>query len=111
MGGAIKFGNYVYATGHESSRYWHCVDWNTGKTMYKSNLLGGQGVTIAADGMLYCYSEKGDMALVRPTPEKFDVVSQFRITMGTDQHWAHPVIYDGVLYVRHGNTLMAYKIK
>ncbi|MCL2728115.1 MAG: PQQ-binding-like beta-propeller repeat protein [Bacteroidales bacterium] len=109
-GGVVKIGNYAYGSG-DNHKYWYCVDWNTGKTMFKSNLLGGTGVTIAADGMLYCYSERGLMALVRPTPEKFDVVSQFPITKGTDQHWAHPVIYDGVLYVRHGNTLMAYKIK
>jgi hypothetical protein len=70
-----------------------------------------EGVTIADDGMLYCYSNRGEMALVKATPEKFDLVSKFKITLGTDQHWAHPVIYNGVLYVRHGNTLMAYKIK
>jgi hypothetical protein len=51
------------------------------------------------------------MALVKVNPDKFDLVSQFKITMGTDQHWAHPVIYQGVLYVRHGNTLMAYKVR
>ncbi|MCL2739381.1 MAG: alcohol dehydrogenase, partial [Bacteroidales bacterium] len=84
--------------------------WNTGETKYRDRSFG-VGVTIAADGMLYCYSENGQIALVRPTPEKFDIVSKFPITMGTDQHWAHPVIYNGVMYVRHGNTLMAYKIK
>jgi hypothetical protein len=61
--------------------------------------------------MIYCYSERGDMGLVKPDPAKFDLVSSFKITLGTDQHWAHTVIQDGVLYVRHGDTLMAYKIK
>ena len=60
--------------------------------------------------MLYCYSDRGEMALVKATPAGFDVVSKFNITLGTDQHWAHPVIHKGILYVRHGNTLMAYKI-
>jgi len=31
--------------------------------------------------------------------------------LGTDQHWAHPVIHEGVMYIRHGNALMAYKVK
>jgi hypothetical protein len=61
--------------------------------------------------MLYCYAEKGDVALVNVNPEKFDIVGKFPVTLGTDQHWAHPVAHKGVLYVRHGNTLMAYKIK
>ena len=111
-GGIVKIGNYVYMGGDDrSGKYWHCVEWNTGKVRYKDNSLH-VGVVIAdQDGMLYCYSEKGEMALVRATPEKFDLVSKFPITLGTDQHWAHPVIYKGVLYVRHGNTLMAYKVK
>lgn len=108
-GGAVKIGNYVYGSG-DNNKYWYCLDWNTGKQMYKDKTIA-IGAVIAAEGMLYCYSDKGDMALVKATPEKFDMVSRFRITLGTEQHWAHPVIYKGVLYVRHGNTLMAYKIK
>jgi outer membrane protein assembly factor BamB len=108
LGAAVKVGDYVYGSG-EKNRYWYCVDWKTGETKYKSNKVG-TGNVIAADGMLYCYSERGEMALVRANPDSFDLVGKFSITMGTDQHWAHPVIYKGVLYVRHGNTLMAYKI-
>jgi outer membrane protein assembly factor BamB len=108
IGGAVKVGDYVYGSG-EKNRYWYCIDWHTGKTVYKDSKIG-VGNVIAADGMLYCYSDRGEMALVEATPEKFNIVSQFKITLGTAQHWAHPVIYRGVLYVRHGNTLMAYKI-
>jgi len=109
IGAMVKLGNYVYGSG-DNNKYWFCVDWKTGNIKYKNNALT-PGVTIAADNMLYCYSEKGDMALVKATPEKFDLISKFKVTLGTDQHWAHPVIYQGVLYIRHGNTLMAYKIK
>ena len=110
-GGVVKIDNYAYVGGDDrSGRYWYCVDWNTGEIKYKDNTITA-GVVIAADGMLYCYSERGEMALVRATPEKFDLISQFSIALGTSTHWAHPVIYQGVLYVRHGNTLMAYKIK
>jgi outer membrane protein assembly factor BamB len=108
MGGFIKIGDYIYGSG-EKNRYWYCIDWKTGETKYKDNKLG-VGNVIADDGMLYCYSDRGDFALVKAGPEKFDIVSRFKITLGTDQHWAHPVIYKGVLYVRHGNALMAYKI-
>jgi hypothetical protein len=51
------------------------------------------------------------MALVKPNPDKFEMVSSFKVTLGTDEHWAHPVIHEGVLYLRHGDTLMAYKVK
>jgi len=110
MGSAIKVGDYVYASGHNASRYWFCVDWKTGKTVYKDNLIAPCNV-IFADGMLYCYSEKGTMNLVKPNPEKFELVSSFKVTLGTNQHWAHPVIHKGVMFLRHGDTLMAYKVK
>ena len=107
-GNTLKFGDYVY--GSDEKINWHCVNWHTGKTMYSDPSIGA-GTMIAADGLLYCYTVKGVMALVKPNPEKFDIISQFNITSGTDQHWAHPVIYKGVLYVRHGDALMAYDIK
>jgi outer membrane protein assembly factor BamB len=109
IGAMVKVGNYVYGSG-DANKFWFCVDWNTGEIKYKDKTLAN-GVIIAADNMLYCYSDKGEMALVKPTSEKFDMVSQFPITLGTDSHWAHPVLYKGVMYVRHGNTLMAYRIK
>jgi outer membrane protein assembly factor BamB len=108
MGGVVKVGDYLYGSG-EKNRYWYCIDWKTGETRYKNNQIG-TGNVITAGGMLYCYSDKGEMALVKATSESFTVVSKFSITLGTEQHWAHPVIHKGVLYVRHGNTLMAYKI-
>ena len=109
IGGMVKIGDYAYGSG-DANKYWFCVEWKTGEIKYKDNTMA-VGVTIAADGMLYCYSEKGEMALVKPTPEKFDLRSKFPITLGTEQHWAHPVIYQGVLYVRHGDTVMAYGVK
>jgi outer membrane protein assembly factor BamB len=112
MGGFVKIGNYIYGSG-ERNRYWYCIDWKTGEQKYKDNQLGVGNVianVVGNDGMLYCYSDKGEFALVKAIPEKFDIVSQFKITLGTEQHWAHPVIHKGVIYVRHGNTLMAYKI-
>ena len=106
-GNTMKFGDYVYGSGERT--HWHCVNWQTGKTMYSDPTVG-VGTIIAADGLLYLYSEKGEMALVRPNHEKFELISKFNVTLGTEQHWAHPVIFKGVLYVRHGDTLMAYKI-
>ena len=110
MGGAIKVGDYVYATGHEAGRFWFCVNWKTGETMYKERMFAQSNV-IFADGMLYVYSDNGTMNLVKPNPEKTELVSSFKVTLGTREHWTHPVIHQGVLYLRHGDTLMAYKVK
>jgi hypothetical protein len=109
IGGVVRIGDYIYASGH-NNRFFFCVDWNTGETKYKVRDLAPFNV-IFADGMLYCYSEKGEMGLVKPDPARFDMTSSFKVTLGTDQHWPHTVIHNGILYIRHGDALMAYKIK
>jgi len=108
FGSAIKSGDYIYLSGQQSARGWHCVDWRTGEIKYRVD--DGNCSVVYADGMLYMYSDRGFMNLVKPNPEEYELVSSFEVTLGTDQHWAHPVIHDGVLYIRRGNTLMAYKI-
>ena len=108
MGGAVLVDGYVYGSG--DSRLWSCIDWQTGEEKYTSQEIGN-GVVIYADGMLYCYTQRGELALVKPDPSGFMVVSKARVAKGSEQHWAHPVIYDGVLYVRHGKALIAYNVK
>jgi len=108
IGGVVKIDDYLYASGH-LNKFWYCINWETGETMYKVKDMAPCNV-VYADGMMYCYSERGTMNLVKPNPEKFELVSTFKVTLGTDQHWAHPVIHEGVLYLRHGDALMAYQI-
>ena len=50
------------------------------------------------------------MVLVQPDPKDFRVISSFQIERGQDQHWAHPVVAGGRLYVRHGDVLMAFDL-
>ena len=100
---------HLYGSGH-MNRNWHCIEFMTGKPKYESRKLGRQGNIIYADEMLYIYSEKGDVALVKPNSEKFEIVSSFKLKDGTGEHWAHPVIKKGKLYVRHGDILNIYDI-
>jgi outer membrane protein assembly factor BamB len=112
-GGVVLVDGYIYGSNWINNKKgnWVCLDWNSGKTMYEKE-WNNKGSIISAEGMLYCYEEeKGNLALVKASPEDFTVVSSFKITQGKGPHWAHPVISDGVLYMRHGDFLMAYDIK
>ena len=112
-GQVLRIGSYIYGSNwiDNARGNWCCVDWNTGKTMYEKK-WETKGSISAADNMLYCYEERrGNLALVEPTPEDFKIVSSFRITKGSGPHWTQPVIHDGVLYIRHGDALMAYKVR
>ena len=113
IGGVVKVGDYIFGSNwlNNTKGNWMCVNWNSGKTMYETTWFN-KGPIISADGMLYCYEEKsGNLALVKPNPEKFEVVSSFKVEKGTGPHWAHPTIYDGKLLVRHGESLMVYNLK
>lgn len=113
IGGVVKVGDYIYGSNWmgNSGGNWMCIDWNTGKTLYNTK-WGSKGPVISADNLLYCYEERsGNLALVKPTPEKFEVISAFKIDKGEGPHWAHPAIYDGKLLVRHGESLMIYNIR
>jgi outer membrane protein assembly factor BamB len=109
MGGMVLVNGFLYGSG-DNNREWRCLDWKTGAEKYADKTIG-KGVVIYADGMLYCYSEKGELALVETNPAGFKLVSQTKVELGSEQHWSHPVIDSGRLYLRHGNVLIAYKIK
>ena len=49
--------------------------------------------------------------LIDPNPTEMKVISKFRIEKGEKEHFAHPVINNGVLYIRHAEHFAAYKIK
>ncbi len=108
MGGFIKIDNRIY-TGSDSKRTLICADANTGQVV--DSLKIGTGSMALADNMLYYYNQRGEMNLVKPGPAKMELISKFKITEGTKEHFSHPVIKDGVLYLRRGSALMAYDIR
>lgn len=112
-GGVLKIGNYIYGSNwiNNGNGNWCCIDWETGKANYETKWKN-KGSIISNDGMLYCYEEKsGYIALAPVNPEKFEVMSSFKVPYGKGPYWSHPVIKDGILYVRHGGAIMAYQIK
>lgn len=109
MGGLVRIDTCLYGSAYLKND-WQVINWNTGEMMVQNKDLGG-GSIIYADGLFYCYAENdGEVALANASPEKFEIISRFKVPPGTDQHWARPVINDGKLYIRHGNALIAYKI-
>jgi outer membrane protein assembly factor BamB len=108
-GGVILQDGYLYGSG-TNKRGWFCLDFLTGKQMW--NTPNGKGSITYADGMLYFLDERGSMKLVRATPDKYECTGEFNVPKGGDSmYWAHPVVFGGRLYVRHGDKLFAYDIK
>jgi outer membrane protein assembly factor BamB len=110
-GQAVLVDGWVYAGSHQKANgKWSSVELKTGKQGWEDTCVGNGGSVICADGMLYCYSESGTVGLVRPSPEKCQVVSSFKVTAGEGPHWAHPTVAHNRLFIRHGDALLCYDI-
>ena len=112
-GGVVLVNGFIYGSNwlNNNDGNWCCIEWNTGKKKYEEHWKC-KGSIISAEGMLYLYDERsGYVGLVKANPEKFDLISSFKITKGSGPYWSHPVIHNGKLYLRHGTVLMVYNIK
>jgi len=110
--GVVLVDGYIYGSNWISNGKgnWVCMNWDTGEIKWETQWMN-KGNIIYADGLLYIYDEKqGNVGLVRPNPEKFDLISSFKVKDGTGPHWANPFIRDGKLFLRHGEVLLVYNI-
>jgi len=110
-GGILLLDGYLYgACRSASSGPWVCLDARTGARMYAEKGIGTGSLTYA-DGLLYVLNHKRTVALVRPSPRAFDIISQFDIPEGgRGPTWAHPVVSNGRLHIRHGDFLYCYDV-
>ncbi len=110
---ANGFGGFVVSIGHvflaNAKKQLVALDIAQGKVV--STLRPGSGSIIMSGDRLYSYNDNGDMKLIAFENNKFSEISRFKVSKGSKEHFSHPVIANGVLYIRHGNALMAYKIK
>ena len=110
-GQAVLVDGCVYASSHETLKgKWTCLDFKTGDLKWQAAGVGRGGSIIYADGLFYCYSEDGNVGIMKPSPDKCEVVSSFKVPMGDGSQWAHPVVANGKLFIRRGNALMCYDI-
>ncbi|MCX6239115.1 MAG: PQQ-like beta-propeller repeat protein, partial [Bacteroidia bacterium] len=107
MGGYVKINNQLFTTTNKKKLI--CIDTNTGSVL--DSLSSNKGSLIYADNRFYCYSETGDVKLIKFENKKLAEISKFRLDKGTREHFSHPVIANGTMYIRHGKALMAYDIK
>jgi outer membrane protein assembly factor BamB len=108
QGGSVLTGDYLYGSRYRPARF-ESVDIQTGNVADSARF--GCGSTIFADSMLYCYNDQGMMGLIKQDHGKVELISSFKVTEGTLEHFAHPVIDKGILYIRHGTVLLAYDIR
>jgi outer membrane protein assembly factor BamB len=107
-GGVVVLNGRIYGSGDRNKKFF-CLDWQTGKEIFSTNEMA-PATLIANDGLLYIYSESGKVFLVEPKADGFNILSSFAVPFGANTHWAHLVIKNKKLYLRHGTSLMVYDI-
>jgi outer membrane protein assembly factor BamB len=97
-----------YAFGFDGSIL-ACIGLADGQRKWKGGRFGhGQLVLLAGQDLLLVLSEEGEVALVEATTAQFTEVARFRAIEG--KTWNHPVLADGVLYVRNGQEMAAFRL-
>ena len=107
LGGFVVINGQMFVT--TENKNLNVLDPATGKVTYK--IKAPYGGLIYADSKFFCYGNNGDLSMFNYEKGIMVPGGTFKISKGSKEHFAHPVLANGVLYIRHGNALMAYKIK
>jgi len=88
-----------------------CLDVRDGKEIWATNDMGW-GTCIWVAGYLLSCDIKGNIFLMKPTPEKFIKISEFSTALGDIRGpvWTTPVAANGKLYLRFKQKLVCYHL-
>lgn len=111
---AIELDGYLYSYSGESARkkgLFKCIEIATGKEMWTTDKLS-QGTATFADGHLICFDISGNLYLVKADPASFQKVGEIKAAMANVKNpsWTAPVVANGMLYLRHLQHLVCYKL-
>tara|TARA_B100000614_G_scaffold110466_1_gene99063 strand:+ start:521 stop:1804 length:1284 start_codon:yes stop_codon:yes gene_type:complete len=114
-GGVILHDDHLY--GYSDQIGWVCQNFNSGKIIWESKDFG-KGCIFYADSRFYCVEEKsGTVVLLAASSKEYKEHGRFTLSPLTNQRqqsggvWTHPVISNGILYLRDQEKLFAYNIK
>jgi len=115
-GGVIRLGDYLY--GHSDNVGWVCMEFATGKLIWRERDALGKGAIGYADGRFYCLSEDdGEVVLIDASPAGWQERGRFTLSPQTQfradrgKIWVHPVIVGGKLFLRDQDLLYCYDVK
>lgn len=111
-GGVILLGDHVFG-GHGQNRGDPaCLELATGKVVWKERAPArGSASVVYADGNLIYRYDRGDVVLVEANESGLRIRGQFKPPEGEGPAWAHPVVHQGRLYLRHADLLMCYDLR
>jgi outer membrane protein assembly factor BamB len=103
---AIHLGDYLYAFDNVGSAgpvtHLVCVEAATGKQVWRKTRFG-KGNMIAADGKLFATTMKGELVVIKATPDGYEELGRSTVIETTRQA---PSLANGRLYLRDGAEIV-----
>jgi outer membrane protein assembly factor BamB len=86
-----------------------CIGLEDGKRKWKGGRYEkGQAFLLADSGLILVVSEKGELVLLKATPEKH--LELGKIEALSDKTWNHPVVVGDRLFVRNAEEVVCYQL-
>ncbi len=102
----VIYNDHLY--GFDSS-FFTCVSLADGKKKWRARGYGtGQVILLPEQGLLLVSTEKGEVALVKATPERHEELAKFKAIDG--KTWNHPVVARGKLFIRNGDEVACFQL-
>ncbi len=110
-GGIVLLGDYIYGGSGANKGFPSCIELATGEVVWQERGPGhGSGAVVYADGNLIYRYDRGEVVLIEASPDGMKIKGCFDAAEDDGPAWAHPVVHDGRLYLRHANSLFCYDI-
>jgi outer membrane protein assembly factor BamB len=106
------FNDFVIHNGHAYGFNYSalaCIELKDGLGKWKGGHYGhGQLVLLKDQDLLLVLSEKGELALVKATPDQFTELARLPVLEG--KTWNHPVVVGDTLLVRNDHEMAAFRL-
>jgi outer membrane protein assembly factor BamB len=112
-GGMVLDGDYVYMGHGHNNGFPVCFDFMTGEKKWNVGRGpdGGSAAVTWVDGyMIFRYQKDGIVALIKASPEKYELIGKFKPAFKEKESWAQPVVANGKLFLREQDQLMIYDV-
>ena len=111
--GLVLVGDYVYGTSSGGS--WFAINFLTGEVGFsvRPKDAAEQSAVHYADGLIYALTQDSRTVILwEPNPKEFIERGRFVLPNEAEgKSWAHPVVLNGKLYLRHAQYLYCYDVK
>ncbi len=97
MNCSMYFKGYLYGFDENTLT---CLDFEDGSIKWTDRSFGKGALMMSTDGRMIIISDKGELAIARANPKKFDLISRAQI-LPRSKCWTIPILANGKIYARN----------